>query len=103
MKTQPKPTWTPLMYKAFRHWKEFRPKMVRRLDRSGMLEKALERADENARNLINANEDRGFMPEEAREAAIRAFITLPDEADEPTLDADQDPYQPWPTTETESW
>jgi len=64
------------------HWKEYRPKVVARLRKSGELEEALIEAGRSAREYVQKAMSNGVPYEAAREAALMEFILLPDE-DEP--------------------
>ncbi|MFQ5458188.1 MAG: hypothetical protein ACE5FC_07040 [Myxococcota bacterium] len=78
--------------KALRHWKKWRPKMVRRLEKNGMLEKALEYADEQTLMLYLRLTDSGTDPYIAKSEAMRKHLLFPAEDDEEILDVDLMPY-----------
>lgn len=85
-------------HQALSHWQQHRPKMYRRLQLNGQLKKAALDAQEKAKtrtaDLVRAGSDL----DSAREAALREFVLLPSESEEPMLDPDRMPYgQPDPT------
>jgi hypothetical protein len=79
---------------ALESWKLSRPKMVKALKKAGMLEKALEMAEENVLELGSTLVSRGVPYELARERALGMFIYLPSEKEQPRLSPDVMPLQP---------
>jgi hypothetical protein len=79
---------------ALESWSLSRPKMVKALKKAGMLEEALEKAEDLAGDLISALVSRGVPFELARERGLGRFIYLPSEKDQPRLSPDVMPLQP---------
>ena len=73
-------------------WKKSRPKMYRRLKRNGMLITAALWAQERAEEQVAAWIRAGWVPEYAREEALRAWILLPSEKEQKELSVDQMPW-----------
>ena len=73
-------------------WKKSRPKMYRRLKRNGMLITAALWAQERAEEQVAAWVRAGWVPEYAREEALRAWILLPSEKEQKELSVDQMPW-----------
>ena len=73
-------------------WKKSRPKMYRRLKRNGMLITAALWAQERAEEQVSAWIRAGWVPEYAREEALRAWILLPSEKEQKELSVDQMPW-----------
>ena len=73
-------------------WKKSRPKMYRRLKKNGMLITAALWAQERAEEQVAAWIRAGWVPEYAREEALRAWILLPSEKEQKELSVDQMPW-----------
>lgn len=84
-------TLNPWAQQAKKHWKEFRPKMYRELQRSGQLNQALRQAAENTvEDLINCIH-RGMKYDQAWELVRERYLFLPSEEDQPHLAEQNDP------------
>ena len=84
---------------ADQHWKEHRPRLYQHLKARSLLMPALLNAQERAKTMIGqmVGEQR-YDLESAREAALREFVLLPSEDEEPVLSVDRMPFdQPAPT------
>ena len=68
---------------AEKHWREFRPKMVKSLERRGLLEDALDYAVEAAHEESKAMRKAGSDPWGTREIVMQTHLLLPSEEDEP--------------------
>ena len=73
-------------------WKKSRPKMYRRLKKNNMLITAALWAQERAEEQVAAWIRAGWVPEYAREEALRAWILLPSEKEQKELSVDQMPW-----------
>jgi len=73
--------------KAERHWREYRPKMVKAMEEAGTLYDHLLEAENRAEDLWEELVKKGLSDMEAREWAEREFILLPEE-DQETPDED---------------
>ena len=84
---------------ADQHWKEHRPGLYQHLKASSLLMPALLNAQERAKTMIGQMVgEQGYDLESAREAALREFVLLPSEDEEPVLSVDRMPFdQPAPT------
>ena len=67
------------------HWREFRPKMVKALERTGQLQAALEAAEEQTLTAECLAVQAGMTPDMARERFREEWAFLPSEADVPDL------------------
>jgi hypothetical protein len=84
---------------ADRHWKEHRPRLYQHLKARSLLMPALLNAQERAKTMIGQMVgEQGYDLESAREEALREFVLLPSEDEEPVLSVDRMPFdQPAPT------
>jgi hypothetical protein len=84
---------------ADQHWKEHRPRLYQHLKARSLLMPALLNAQERAKTMIGQMvSEQGYDLESAREAALREFVLLPSEDEEPVLSVDRMPFdQPAPT------
>ena len=80
---------------ALESWSLSRPKMVKALKKAGMLEEALQMAEDLAGDLISDLVSRGIPFELARERGLGRFIYLPPEPE--PLSPDQMPLMPQQT------
>lgn len=71
---------------AEKHWREFRPKMVKELEAEGDLWELLKEAEDRTLDLIGEMLKNGAHPAEAQTTAMREFILLPPEDDEEPVD-----------------
>lgn len=78
--------------KALEVWKKSRPKMYRRLKKSGMLMTAALWAQERTKEQVAAWVRAGWVPEYARDEALRIWILLPSEKEQKELSVDQMPW-----------
>ena len=74
---------------AMDHLKEFRPKISRELQASGMLTKACENLATLAVEEMRALRRAGTDPSVARSFVKEKYLSLPSEEDEPNLSPDQ--------------
>ena len=91
---------TPLGYKILEHWKRYRPKMVRELEKGNHLQQAVFAAQELTGDLLYELTVVQKMDYHAAwEIASREWAFLPDEEDQPQLSFDPatlDPHQHLP-------
>ena len=76
------------------HWREFRPKMVKELERSGQLQAALEAAEEQTLTAECLAVQAGMTPDMARERYRDVWAFLPSEEDVPVLENREPPSEP---------
>lgn len=74
---------------ALEVWKKSRPKMYRRLKKSGLLMTAALWAQERTKEQVAAWVRAGWVPEYARDEALRIWILLPSEKEQKELSVDQ--------------
>jgi hypothetical protein len=77
---------------AKRHWKKFRPKMVKHLEKQGVLHAALINAQEIAKAELADRMRAGESYPQAKDEVLRMWILLPDEKEVKRLSPDQMPY-----------
>jgi hypothetical protein len=83
---------------ADQHWRQHRPRMYLHLKAKGLLMEALLNAQERAKEMTADLTTSGSDLEGARDAALREFVLLPSEDEEPVLSVDRMPFdQPGPT------
>lgn len=70
---------------ADQHWKKFLPKYYKSLKKQGILEQQLQRAGEDASEMIADLVTKGLNPIEAREIVLPQFIYLTPEKDQPKI------------------
>jgi len=69
------------------HWKEFRPKLFRALQREGALEAALYDAVERTRREMAELQAMGYQDFEAWEIVRESYLFLPEEGKKPAQDS----------------
>lgn len=80
-------------YGAYKIWMQRRPKMVKHLEKNGLLEEALNLAVEQAREEFSVLVSRQDMdPHLAREIVDSKWINLPTEKEKKRLSPDQMPF-----------
>jgi hypothetical protein len=80
---------------ADQHWRQHRPRMYLHLKAKGLLMEALLNAQERAKTMIGQMVgEQGCDLESAREAALREFVLLPSEDEEPVLVSGPDAVRP---------
>jgi hypothetical protein len=84
---------------ADQHWRQHRPRMYLHLKAKGLLMEALLNAQEQAKEMIGELvSGQGRDLEGARSAALKQYVLLPSEDEEPVLSVDRMPFdQPRPT------
>jgi hypothetical protein len=85
-------SWASL-YKA--NLKENRPQMYRELVESGEMEKVAKEQDRKAGELYGTMIEKGSRVDEAREVALKEYILLPSEEDQPRLGESQEEEDNW--------
>ena len=70
----------PLMRRTEAHWREFNPKLVKLLEKKGILRQRLESAVESGITILHQCEERGLAPDQARELAYEDLL-LPAESE----------------------
>ncbi len=65
-----------------KHWREFRPKMVKELEAKGQLRQAIERAADRTADAESAAIRNGMSPWEAQEMFREQWAFLPAEDDD---------------------
>lgn len=65
--------------KALDHWKKWRPKMVRELQKAGQLNEAAQEASREAARQVAELMRAGYQKHEAEEVVLRELILLPPE------------------------
>jgi hypothetical protein len=80
-----------------KHWRKYRPQMVKELRETGELNEAIHGAASLALAEIDRLMKQGYQEHEAREVALRAFILLPAEP------PDEDDEQERELAEKEAW
>ena len=78
--------------KALEVWKKSRPKMYRELKKRGLLKTAAVWAQERTKGQVAAWVRAGWIPEYAREEALRIWILLPSEKEQKELSPDRMPW-----------
>lgn len=86
---------------ALKHWKEFRPKMYRELQKAGQLEKAAYAAQQLTVDMTWTLQSQGWTALEAWNMAKLEWIYLPDEKTVPVLGNDPATWEPPPEEEDE--
>lgn len=77
-----------------RHWREHRPKMVAELERNGVLQSALETAEDLTLTAEAEAVQAGMTPDQAREMFRSQWAFLPSEEDVPELGTDPAQWAP---------
>ena len=67
------------------HWKKYRPKMYRELQRSGRLNQAAQEAANNTVEALNTCMNQGMSYDQAWEYVREQYMFLPSEEDQPKL------------------
>jgi hypothetical protein len=75
----------PLYHAIESHWREYRPKMVKRLEASGKLESAIEYAADRTAAAESSLIQQGVSPWQAQQQMREEWAFLPSEADVPDL------------------
>lgn len=78
--------------KALEVWKKSRPKMYQELKKRGLLKTAAVWAQERTKEQVAAWVRAGWLPEYARQEALRIWILLPSEKEQKELSVDQMPW-----------
>ena len=68
---------------AERHWRQYRPQMVKELESRGVLNEATEWAAESASGELQVLLKSGSDPWGSREIVMQKYLFLPTEEDEP--------------------
>lgn len=76
---------------AKKHWKTYRPKMYRQLQRSGRLNETLQQAAENTGEALADCIEKGMKYDQAWELVREMWLFLPSEEDQPKLGESSDP------------
>lgn len=78
---------------AKNHWEKYRPRMVEQLKKDGVYHDALLNAQEQAGKLVAEQVSRlGNDVDSAREMALRLYVLLPSEEEQPVLEVDRMPF-----------
>lgn len=84
---------SPWATKFLAHLMEFRPQMAAELERDGALNETAEKQADQAISFYSTLTSQGVEPHLAREEAMRAYILLPAESDQPSLTPSPYPTQ----------
>jgi hypothetical protein len=76
---------TPFAMGVLKHWREFRPKMCRGLDKQNLLYKSVMSAAVMTCQLMESLWKEGLSEDKAQEIAYPQWYLLPDEQEQPSL------------------